>query len=193
MTDTLCPRALGVQVLRDPDQDSNDLDKCLTYIRSVTAQTGCQSTSAESTIIILGAYGGRFDQEAAALHALYRWASSFGRIVLLGEHSSTFLLTPGVLHRIPFCPPREEEESPTSGTTCLVEGPTCGLIPLANRVNSVTTTGLEWNLCDEPLELGVRISSSNRVAEGATEVTVRTSEPLLWTWANRFLPEAAAA
>ena len=36
------------------------------------------------TVIILGAFGGRLDQEIANIHALYKWHSSFHRIVLLG-------------------------------------------------------------------------------------------------------------
>lgn len=190
VTEVVQLRALSVQVLQDPNQDSNDLDKCLAHIQSMTAATG---SAAQTSIVILGAYGGRFDQEAAALHALYRWTPSFGRIVLLGEHASTFLLTPGVVHRIRYCPSsQQQQQQQQEDSASLVEGPTCGLIPLANRVHSVTTTGLTWNLCEEPLEMGVRISSSNRVVEGVTEVTVETSEPILWTWANRFLSGAAA-
>jgi thiamine pyrophosphokinase len=122
----------------------------------------------------MGACGGRFDQEAASFHALYRWDEKFFSIILLNEISSIFLLQPGVLNRIRL-----------SGSKCVENGPTCGLIPLAGPVRRVTTTGLVWNLFDEGLALGVRISSSNRVLEGVEDVTIVTSEPLLWTCERR--------
>ena len=37
------------------------------------------------TVIILGAFGGRLDQEIANIHALFKWQKSFHRIVLLGK------------------------------------------------------------------------------------------------------------
>ena len=37
------------------------------------------------TVIILGAFGGRLDQEMANIHALYKWHQSFDKIILLGK------------------------------------------------------------------------------------------------------------
>ncbi len=93
----------------------------------------------------------------------------------MGERCSSFLLEPGRLHRIRV-----------AADDRVVMGPTCGLIPLGGKVRSVTTTGLVWNLSDEPLEMGVRISTSNSLAPGASEVTVTVSEPILWTCENKF-------
>ena len=96
----------------------------------------------------------------------------------------------------------------------VIEGPTCGLIPLGSRADMVTTQGLEWNLQAESLEMGVRVSTSNSImdinaaggVEGSSsngrdgnngcrhedggetygEVIVETSHPLLWTCEAHF-------
>ena len=160
--------ALGSVVIQDKDQEYNDLDKCLHHI-AATSKGQCNKTS----IVILGGYGSRFDQEIATIHALYKWAHKFQRIVLLSESNSTELLTAGWLHKIPI-------------RGALKNGNTCGLLPLGGKVNCITTTGLVWNLNEEFLELGQRISTSNMVLEDAEEVTVTCSEDLLWTCAINF-------
>ena len=44
----------------------------------------------------------------------------------------------------------------------LLEGLTCGLLPIGGRVDSVTTTGLKWDLTSQALEFGGLV----RYAEG---------------------------
>ena len=58
----------GVQVVRDDDQDYNDLDKSLKYIASTY-----QAEAVKRTVIIIGGFGGRFDQEMASIHAMFKW------------------------------------------------------------------------------------------------------------------------
>lgn len=41
------------------------------------------------TVIVLGAFGGRLDQEIANIHALFKWQGTFRKIVLLGKERST--------------------------------------------------------------------------------------------------------
>jgi thiamine pyrophosphokinase len=43
------------------------------------------------TVIVLGAFGGRLDQEIANIHALFKWQGTFRNIVLLGEECSAML------------------------------------------------------------------------------------------------------
>ena len=157
---------------------------------------------AESTVIILGGYGGRFDQEIACISSLYRWQGVFGRMVLLCKANCSFLLEPGYRHRI-CCSCVQSHKSDldsahtavgaavvdsTSASTSASErssswilGPTCGLLPLGGPVRSITTSGLQWNLQGENLQLGVRISSSNAVLPCSAEVVVETSDSVLWT------------
>ncbi len=137
------------------------------------------SSTLDSTIVLMGAYGGRFDQELAAVSSMFRWLDIYSRIVMVGSNACTFLLQPGYLHRIRCVDSTHLRHQP--GQAFAKEGPTCGLIPVGGVVNSITTTGFEWDLHGESLQLGVRISSSNCILPGSAEVTVETSDTVLWT------------
>jgi thiamine pyrophosphokinase len=130
-------------------------------------------------VLIFGALcGTRFDQEMANIHCLYTWNDCFNRIVLIDVDKTTCLLQANVKHVIQSI--REQE---TQGNERIYEGRYIGLIPLATPARAVTTTGLQWNLNGEALEFGKRISSSNSIpgTAGDEEVTVESSDPLIWT------------
>ena len=60
------------------------------------------------------------------------------------------------------------------------EGPTCGLIPLGCRCESITTTGLKWDLDGTtPLCFGGVVSSSNRMMKSRVELV--SSHPIIFT------------
>ena len=86
---------------RDGDQDSNDLDKCLqaTKERWQLQQNSHidPATPRAASVVVLGAFGGRFDQEVAAVHALYAWRGAFHRVILVGGGNIAELLGPGAL------------------------------------------------------------------------------------------------
>lgn len=190
-----------------PSQDENDLDKSILLIRSLLetgtttyvdslghgdgsidnakisadldSSTALSVRTTSNTIVIMGAYGGRFDQEMATVSSLFRWLHIFDRVVMLGDRATSFLLQPGYLHRIRCVNLANPCEQTNTGVAR--EGPTCGLIPIGGRVNSITTTGLQWDLREGSLQMGVCVSSSNSVRPGASEVTVETSDTVLWT------------
>ena len=101
-------------------------------------------------------------------------------MALYGEETCAFVLpempkTNEVRIRFP-----NGDSTDWNGQTTVGEGPTCGLIPLGGRCETVYTTGLKWNLDgDMPLEFGGLVSSSNRVVDGV--VTVQSSSPLIFT------------
>lgn len=154
---------LGVSIVQDDDQDHHDLDKCLMALRDTQAEW-TRAGGEAMTVVILGAFGGRLDQEMANLNMLYQWQGTFARMLLLSEDSTAVLLAPGE-HTIRLDPE--------------IESGVCGLVPLGAPCACVRTTGLRWNLEDRPLAFGGMVSTSNEVV--APEVTVRTDAPLLWT------------
>jgi thiamine pyrophosphokinase len=126
----------------------------------------------------------------ANLNSALRWSNnntaSSSSLTLLSEHSLAYVLCPGTHHIYP---------------DFALEGYTCGLIPLGIPCESITTTGLKWDLNDARLELGGFISSSNTIENGIEKITVTTSHSILWTtqidWVNyeyeSRLADAAAA
>ncbi|KAL3669144.1 hypothetical protein V7S43_005528 [Phytophthora oleae] len=154
----------GTTVLHDPDQNSNDLDKCLQLIY----QEQEQQSDKKFCVLIFGAMGGRFDQEMQSINALFRWKDKFQQMVLLSDETTAILLEPEVRHVI----------SPNFH----FETRTCGLIPVAGTCKEVTTSGLKWNL-SPGMETGFGglISSSNHVDDACEQVEVVASHPLIWT------------
>ncbi|CAJ1946259.1 unnamed protein product [Cylindrotheca closterium] len=152
------------EVTHDKCQDTNDLDKAL------------KRCEGYDKVFIYGAYGGRFDQEMASFYTLYKWATTFkNQIYLYSEENCSFLIAPNVKTEIKM--PFYDETVPSNR---FGEGPTCGLIPLGMSCESITTTGLKWNLNgDTPLSFSTFISSSNRMMEPT--ITVEASQPIVFT------------
>lgn len=106
------------------DQETNDLDKSLFVIKNLLED---KDFAKNGVILLFGANGGRLDQEMATFHCLHKWRRTFYRIALLNEDSISFLLEGGQKYVMELLGD--------------IEGPTCGLIPLAGKVNSVSTKG----------------------------------------------------
>ena len=112
--------ALGVRVVLDPDQETNDLDKALRSVISERERLlldrswggeddgdreggrgSPPAAPASLEVSIYGAFGGRFDQEMASMQALYRWGDALShRIVLYSEDTCAFLLPAGVTNEV---------------------------------------------------------------------------------------------
>jgi thiamine pyrophosphokinase len=171
-----------VSVEQDFCQDTNDLDKAL------QALVTDDSSSNVDNVVIFGAFGGRFDQEMASFAALYKWAPLFhGQLYLYSDETCAFLIPANqeCEIRLPYygATPKkhsENDDEPTNDTIEIGEGPTCGLIPLGCRCDSIVTKGLKWDLDGTtPLEFGGLVSSSNRVMEPM--VKVLASHPVVFT------------
>ena len=136
----------------------------------VQHRLSCSNARRKWTVVAFGAFGDRFDHEMASINVLHRY-TKFERLILMGERMTAELLPAG-RHVIRPNP--------------LIEGPTCGLLPVGGRCDAVWTSGLRWNLRGDPLEFGGTVSSSNQLvvdeSTGALEpVTVTCTQPLVWT------------
>ena len=178
-------RQRGTRIHHDPDPNSTDFDKALRLVEdaqdaamrsarncATPGGSGQHSTTRATrrwTVIAFGAFGDRFDHELASINVLHRYRK-FERLILMGQRMTASLLMPG-RHVI--------------RPNALIEGPTCGLLPIGGRVESVWTSGLRWNLRGEALEFGGLVSSSNQMtsdaAGGIEPISVTTSHPLIWT------------
>jgi len=152
----------GTMIVKDADQNRHDLDKALTAVATYS-----KIPVGAMTVLILGAFGGRFDHQVAALQALYCHTSTFHRLLLVGDETFAELLLPGS-HEIH---PNEECEF----------GGHCGLLPIGCPVTCITTTGLRWDLQGSSLAFGEGglVSSSNIIDKKA--ISVVTSDPVVWT------------
>ena len=172
--------SLGTQIERDKCQDTNDLDKTLQVCNNVS-----------SRVLVYGAFGGRFDQEMASIQAMYKWSKTFdNQLYLYTDETCAFLIPANTRCgiRMPYYNDHKPSNGETNGddttertsTKFVGEGPTCGLIPIGCRCDSIKTQGFKWDLDGSvPLEFGGLVSTSNRLMEPV--VIVEASHPIVFT------------
>lgn len=173
-------KSKGVPVERDPSQMTNDLTKALEKVVAGGFDPDKPKTTFRR-VLIYGAFGGRFDQEMASINALFRWGNTFNHQMWLYTDETFAVLVPAN-KKVEFL-------LPCYNTTLQVrDGPTCGLIPIGCRCDSMTTTGFRWNLQDTPSEFGGLVSSSNDIPrddtiskDGNCVVTIEVSHPIIFT------------
>ena len=163
-------RQRGCTIAHDPDANHTDFEKSLRLVEE--AQAAAQRSTARQgrwTVVAFGAFGDRFDHELASINVLHRYRK-FSRLILMGERMTACLLMPGRHVLMP---------------NALIEGPTCGLLPIGGSVDGVWTSGLRWNLRGERLQFGDLVSSSNQMLSeesgGIMPISVTTTHPLVWT------------
>jgi len=150
---------LGADILHLPSQDKHDMDKSLDTIYELQ-----NTREMKVNVLVLGACGGRLDQEFGNLNMLYRWSGEFASIYLLREYSLVFLVPVG--------------ESSVVCSRSMV-GEICGLIPLGSPLVRISTDGLKWDLNEAVLKFGGLVSSSNKIMK--KELRINSDAPVLLT------------
>ncbi len=145
-TRTWCASAEFIQHPRDKDETDLELALELAHTRGAT------------TITILGAAGGRFDQAFANVMLLAKLASAHIAAKIAGANFDAWVAW---------------ARAEVAGQI----GDTVSLIPLTERVEPVTTSGLDYPLRGETLYLGYARGVSNRLVE--TNATVAFANGLL--------------
>ncbi|XP_076366498.1 thiamine pyrophosphokinase 1-like [Tachypleus tridentatus] len=153
-------RKKGSQIIHTFDQDETDFTKSIRESIKFLEQ---KNISADSFLIVCR-NGGRMDHVLSNLNTLYLAKDiTCLPVFLFSGYSILWLLDEGQ-HKI---------HVPTS-----VHHLHCGLIPLGEPCQRVTTTGLKWNLRNDRLNFGGLISTSNTYS-GLEVVTVKNRKETL--------------
>jgi thiamine pyrophosphokinase len=131
----------STKVIKDTDQETNDLEKALAYILKVGI----------SEVVILGATNMRLDHSLKNLSVMSQFNEQFKSIQMIDEYGSCFIL-------------------PKKFTARFDLGTTVSLVPLSGEVKNVVTEGLKYPLKNESLVVGKRDGSSNETIQETIKI-----------------------
>lgn len=138
-------------VIKDPDQQTNDLEKALLYAIKMEC----------SSAVVFGATGQRADQTVKNLSVLKQFNTQFESLVFKDRYSDIKLIS-----------------SPHTETLPL--NTSLSLFPLSGVVSGVSSKGLKYPLKNDTLENGVFDGSSNETIEPTIEITHTSGDLLLF-------------
>lgn len=141
------PESPTFKVIHKPDQETNDLEKALSYAIE-QGITQC---------IVLGAFGYRMDHSVKNLSVLNKFHGSFEQLVFRDEIFDAILVN----------------EAFSAETTI---GKIVSLFPVSGEVTGIRTSGLKYSLEDESLKNGVRDGTSNETISDEFSVRIKTGE-----------------
>ncbi|TYP93922.1 thiamine diphosphokinase [Fodinibius salinus] len=145
------------ETLKKSDQESNDLEKALSYLRNRKT----------THVDILAATGQRIDQTLKNISVLKQFNPQFEQLFMIDDY--------GVLQLIP-----------KSFSTDLPKGTTVSLFPLSGKADGIITEGLKYPLEDEIMENGVRDGSSNKVVENPIKISYKNGDLLMFISHKKF-------
>ncbi|XP_076623069.1 thiamine pyrophosphokinase 1-like [Colletes latitarsis] len=166
-------KSMGSMVVETPDQSHTDYTKALIQIGELDKKANMKIKA----IYVFVETSGRFDHLLGNINTLCM-SDQFIKdiqIIQIANNSLTWLLRPG-FHSINIPNLLVQNTSP------------CGLFPIGAPVNSITTTGLKWNLNNATMQFGGLVSSSNTYS--SSEITINTDSPVLWTMSIKPLKES---
>lgn len=141
------PETVSFEIIQDPDQETNDLEKALSLALYRDVET----------CIVLGAFGQRMDHSLKNLSVLKRFDSSFKQLLFKDERQSAQLVSSIFKAELPV-------------------GSIVSLFPLSGKVTGITTKGLKYPLKDEVLENGERDGTSNENTEREFSIEIESGD-----------------
>lgn len=144
--------ATNVQVIKDEDQETNDLEKALAWLLKNTAVV---------EVVILGATNMRLDHSLKNLSVMLQFNPHYNSLQMEDEFGRCFVL------------PKHFEAKYEVGTTL-------SLVPFSGEVNNIVTQGLKYPLNNESLAVGVRDGSSNESVQERVVITHGDGDLLLY-------------
>jgi thiamine pyrophosphokinase len=145
------PNTYSYEIVFDPDQESNDLEKALDRAKKEGSEE----------VLVLGATGRRLDQTLKNLSVLKQFNNKFKSLIYRDNFGDTFLI-------------------PTSYSKELEIGTQISLFPLSGKVTGIKTEGLKYPLKNEKLMNGVRDGSSNEVISKPFKISYNTGDLLIF-------------
>lgn len=137
-------RHKGVNILEDKDQETNDLEKSLSYALEKGART----------CVILGALGKRIDHTMKNFSVLQQFWPRFDSILFRDDYGDTFLVTSPYKPDLPI-------------------GTIISFFPVRNPVEEFTSRGVLYPLTNSILEMGGQDGTSNEITHNEVEVTFK--------------------
>jgi len=141
------------------DQDTTDLQKCITCI----VEEEEKRKIVHDDIIVVGGLGGCLSHTLANINVLFQY--SHRKIVLVGTENVGVLCRPNHSTQIQVTDWKKYKY--------------CSLIPIGASAKGVHSEGMRWNLDNSTLEFGGLVSTSNEMTCDSVSITA-TSQPLLW-------------
>jgi thiamine pyrophosphokinase len=137
-------------VIKDPDQETNDLEKSLAYAEQHSLLD----------IVVFGATGKRLDHTLKNLSVLLQFDNRFSTLVFKDRYSIM-----EIIHS-PF-------------RRSFAPGTSLSLFPLSGTVEGITTKGLKYPLTQGDLKNGVQDGSSNLTVKKTVEIEFKKGDLLL--------------
>ncbi|MFN1835043.1 thiamine diphosphokinase [Balneola sp. MJW-20] len=145
------PETVAFKLIKDPDQDTNDLEKALKYALSQNV----------ATCSIVGAFGQRMDHSLKNLSVMKQFNDCFKELYFVDEYQKVFLLKEPLDIRLP-------------------KGTIISLFPLSGEVTGITTKGLMYPLDDDVLKNGVRDGTSNETVQEQVHISHEKGDLLVF-------------
>lgn len=139
------------EIITDPDQETNDLEKALTYALKKSVDS----------VTVFGATGKRLDHTLKNLSVLKQFDDKFESLIFRDRYADIFLV------QSPF-----QTELPLHTSV--------SLFPLSGRVSGITTRGFRFPLNNEDLENGIRDGTSNETIKNTVEIEFEKGDLLMF-------------